>query len=257
MKAALDLDLGWLIFWLSVIPTVAAVVLYWVTQRSALSARLAPYGGVVAPFFASVGIVFAVFAAFLGADIWQRVQSSNQSLEREVAGVQSILQIAEALEGRGAPIAAHARRYVNATLNEELSGRGSSRSAVPDGHLEDLAHAILELSDADAVHRVAQGAMLAAYEAIWHGRATRRYIADTHSDPYKWIAVMVLGILTQVSLTLCHLDKPKPLVAALTVFTLSFIVTLVALAMHERPLADPSLVSLDHVYRITGIEVTY
>lgn len=252
----LDLHLGWLVFWLCLIPALTAVLMYWITQRRALRHRLLPYSGVVAPFFTSVGVLFALFAAFLGADIWQRVQASNSSIEREVAAVQTILQIAEALDERGAEIASHTKRYVNATLSEELSRDGVPRSAVPDEFLEQLVHEILMLPHASDLHRVAQGAMLTAYEVIWQGRATRRYIADTHSDPYKWIAVILLGILTQIALTLNHLDKPKPLAAALTVFTFAFTVTLVALAMHERPLADPSLVSLDHFYGITSVDKT-
>ena len=254
MQAALDLDLAWLVVWLSAIPVVAAAALYWFTQRSALAPWVRGYTGVVAPFFASVGIVFAVFAAFLGADIWQRVQASNQSLEREVAAVQSILQIAAALDEGGDAVAAHVRRYVNETLSEELSRGGASRSVAADQALEELIHEILALSHANDAARAAQGALLGAFEEIWRARATRRYVADTHSDPYKWVAVILLGILTQVGLVLCHLDKPKPLAASLVVFTAALVVTLVALVMHERPLADPSVVSLDHVYRITGIE---
>ncbi|MDX1433444.1 MAG: hypothetical protein R3286_13455, partial [Gammaproteobacteria bacterium] len=233
MQALLDLDLGWLVAWLTAIPVAAAAALYWITQRSRFATRLLPYGGVVAPFFTSVAIVFGMFAAFLGADIWQRVQSSNQSLEHEVAAVQSILQISAALDARGDAIASQARRYINATLSDELSRRGVSRSAVPDQLLGELAREILTLPHANDVSRVAQGAMLSAFEVMWQARATRRYIADTHSDPYKWIAVIVFGFLTQVALALSHLDKPKASTAALAVFTIAFALTLVALAMHE------------------------
>lgn len=255
MQTILSFDLRWLIFWLCVIPGVAAIALYLVSQHGPLGSWLHSFSGIVAPFFASVGIIFAVFAAFLGADIWQRVQASNQALEREVSGVQSILQLADALGADGAEIAAHARGYVNATLSEELSRTGTPRSVVSDERLGELVVEIVRLPAASDRHRVARAAMLTAYESMWTARSTRRHIADTHSDPYKWLAVIFLGILTQVALMLCHVDKPRPLAAALAVFSLAFAGTLVALAMHEHPLADPSLVSLDYVYRITGIDV--
>lgn len=254
MEAILDLNLGWLIFGLCFIPSLCAVLLYGVTQHGPLAVPLQEFRGVVAPFFASVGIIFAVFAAFLGSDIWERVQHSNHSLEQEVSAVQSIIQIANALGNPGTPIIATVNRYVHATLDEELSRRGQPRSVVADSALEELVREVLDLPKENGKYGVAQSAMLAAYESLWQARATRRHIANTHSDPYKWLAVILLGFLTQVAVTVCQLDKPKPLAAALFIFTLAYAVTLVALVMHERPLSDPTLVSLEHLNRVLSNE---
>ncbi len=250
METILELSLFALVAWLCFIPALSAVVLYVVTQHGPLAGFFQQFRDVVAPYFVSVGILFAVFAAFLGNDIWQRVQESNHSLEKEVANIQSIVQIARGLGEDGAPIVSATREYVDATLDLELSGDGRARSTVADQALELVAGEILSLPQDDARSGIAEVAMLAAYERIWEARTTRRHIADTHSDPLKWAAVLFLGILTQVALTLCHIDKPKPLAAALAVFSLAFIATMVALAVHERPLADPDIVSLDHMERI-------
>ena len=252
MEEILDLALGWLILWLCLIPAISAVLMYWVTQRGPFAAKLQEFRGVVAAFFASVSIIFALFSAFLGADIWHRVQESNHSLETEAAGVQSIVQIAKSLGSAGKPIMLDVQRYVQTTLDQELSKGGQARSPIADVALEATVHEILDLSQVDGRYDVAQGAMLVAYESIWKARATRHHIADTRSDPYKWTAVIFLGFLTQVALTLCHIDKPKPLTAALFTFTLAFVTVLVALAIHERPLADPTLVSVEHLERIVG-----
>ena len=250
MESILDLDLFALVAWLCFIPAASAVILYVVTQHGPLAGFFQQFRDVVAPYFVSVGILFAVFAAFLGNDIWLRVQEINHSLEKEVANVQSIVQIARSLGENGAPVLSAARQYVDATLDLELSEDGQARSTVSDSALEAVAQEILNLPQDDARSGVAQGAMLAAYERVWEARTTRRHIADTHSDPLKWVAVLFLGILTQVALTLCHIDKRKPLAAALFVFSLAFIATMVALGTHERPLSDPNLVSLEHMERI-------
>ena len=250
MQTILELDLVALIFWLCFIPFVAAVFLYLVTQHGPLAVPLRPYGEVVPPYFASVGILFALFSAFLGNDIWQRVESSNHALEKETASVQSIVQIARSLDRDGWPILSNTRRYVNATIDNELTEGGQARSAIADTALEAVAREIIHLPQDHGSTTAAQGAMLAAYERIWEARTTRRHIAATHSDPHKWFAVLFLGFLTQVALVLCHMDKPKALVAALGVFTAGFIVTMAALAVHERPLGDPEIVSRDHLTRI-------
>ena len=250
MEMILDLQTGWLVLCLGLAPAVSALLMFLVTQYGPLAAPLRGFCGVVPPFFQSVGILFALFAAFLGADIWQRVAESNHSLEKEVAGVQSIVQIARSLGPVGKPILLDVQQYVKVTLDQELSTSGQARSGLADATLEETVQEILSLPHDNGRYDVAQGAMLAAYESIWEARTTRRHIADTHSDPYKWTAVIFLGFLTQIALTLGHMDKPKPLAAALLIFTLAFAAIMIALGIHERPLADPALVSVEHLERI-------
>jgi hypothetical protein len=186
-----------------------------------------------------------MFAAFLGADIWARAKENDHSLERELAAIQSINQIAGAFGEAGAPIGAATRRYAQATMDEELSRRHPTGGSAADRALAELVKAILGLP---AAAGAAQGAMLAGYGKIWDARALRRHIARQHSDPHKWLIVLILGFLTQVALTLVHLNNPKARAAALTVFTVAYIATLVALAVHEHP--ELAHGSLDRFHRI-------
>ena len=128
MEEILDFNRSALFFWLFFIPIISAVILYFVTQHGPFAATLQKFRDVVAPYFVSVGILFALFAAFLGNDIWQRVQQTNHSLEQEVAGVQSIVQIARSLGENGAPIVSTMRLYIDVTLDLELSENGQARS---------------------------------------------------------------------------------------------------------------------------------
>lgn len=63
MQTILELDLVSLIFWLCLIPLVAAVFLYTVSQYGPLAAPLRPYGDVFPPYFGSVGILLALCSA--------------------------------------------------------------------------------------------------------------------------------------------------------------------------------------------------
>jgi hypothetical protein len=192
MNSVFDLGFGPLIIALLVFPSGSAALMYWVTQRGPFAARLQQYHGVVAPYFMSVGILFAMFATFLGADIWERAKQSDQSLEREVSAIESINQIAAALGEAGRPIRTVTNRYVQATLDDELSRTHGSPSTVADQALADLVKVILDLPAAAGSIGVAQGAMLAGYGKISDARALRRHIARDHSDPHKWLIVIVL-----------------------------------------------------------------
>lgn len=90
MHGILHLSIGWLIVGAVVIPLLSAALLFWTSVRSPIASWCERFGGLVAPFFASISLIFAVFAAFLGSDIWQRVETSSTSLEREFSAAQSI-----------------------------------------------------------------------------------------------------------------------------------------------------------------------
>ena len=58
----------------------AAGLMVWLSFRSRLSGRILSFKGVVAPFFGSTAIIFALLIAFLSNDIWER----NRQAERIV-----------------------------------------------------------------------------------------------------------------------------------------------------------------------------
>jgi predicted PurR-regulated permease PerM len=251
MDGILHLSTGWLIVGAVVIPFLFAALLFWVSMRSPIASWCEGFGGLVAPFFASVSLIFAVFAAFLGNDIWQRVETSNASLEREFSAAQSIAHIATALGEDDEAVLSDVKRYAQVTIDQELSVAGRERSTDADQALQSLIRSILVLNSGRTDVAAAQSAMLVEYEDIWNARGVRRQIATTHSDPEKWLAVVILGLLTQAALALNHVGKPQPLAAALSVFTLAFVTVLVTLLLHERPLLAPALETLQQRHGIT------
>ncbi len=250
MQAILDLDLHWRVLALCAIPVVFAVVLQWVTQHSPFAAFFQSYSGVVAPFFVSVGILFALFATFLGADIWQRVQASNHSLEHEAGAIQSLRQIASTQGPQGAGIEESLRNYIKTSVAEEWDAAESARSEAVDKALEKLVTAILDPALSSDDHRTAQVAMLESYRDIRRARAERFHVVESHSDPYKWTAVILLGLLTQVAIAMIHFENSKAQGAATLVFTIAFVITLSVLAAHESPLADLADISIEPIHRL-------
>lgn len=250
MHGILHLSIGWLIVGAIVIPFLFAALLFWASERSPIASWCEGFSGLAAPFFTSVSLMFAVFAAFLGSDIWQRVEASNASLEQEFSAAHSIAHIANALGADGDTVRENVVRYAQLTLEKEVSVAGQHRSTEADQALQDLVSSILNLSSDRMNIAAAQNAMLTEYEEIWNARSARRQLAATHSDPEKWLAVVILGLLTQLALALNHVGKPQPLSAALIVFTLAFVTVLVTLLLHERPLLAPTLETLQQRHGI-------
>jgi len=251
MQAVLELDLVWRIIALCSIPVVFALLLQWVTHSSPLANFFQGYVGVQGPYFVSVAILFALFSTFLGADIWSRVQQTNHSLENEVGAILSLRQIASTQGSSGAEIEQSLDSYIETSLAEEWATVDRRRSTAVDQALERLVTNILDPALASDDHRTAQAAMLESYRDIRRARAERLHVAASHSDPYKWATVLMLGLLTQVAIALVHFENRKAQSAALLVFTCAFAVTLISLAAHESPLADLDLISPEAIQRLS------
>lgn len=229
--------------WLSsntlVIVLVPFVVLYaiafligWITHKSPARPYFASCIGIPGPFFASVAVLFGLFAAFLANDVQRRGANAEAAVFREADGVRTILRLSEAAGTDADQIKQAAFSYLEFVLDEELP-KMRKRGDVPNklGKERALSLAILSASLPPPV----QSAMLQSLSAIREARLERRTLSGDISSPLSWLAVIVIGVLTQTAIAVCQLDKARPQALALFVFTAAFATTVALIGVGERP----------------------
>jgi len=209
-----------------------ALVVHLVTEHSPLAGHLSEYRHIPAAALTAVAVLFGLFSAFLGGE---RVRQERQSVEREVAAVQTIDTIAEGMGQQGTNLDRSLKRYVEICVPGIMS---ATSKAAADAALDEVARQILDVARFDATHVPARSTMLEAFHEIKMARAERLHLEGTHSDTYKWIAVILMGLLTLVAIAFAHPYEPRGQVAALIIFSAAFSVTLAALAIHENPMVE-------------------
>lgn len=202
-----------------------AVTFHFVTEHSPFAVWLRQYRGVPDTTIAAVALLFGLFAAFQGADVWDRIRQERQSIEQEIAAVRTINAVASGLGELGDGIKSDLRTFVvhNTTLHNTPA----------EAALDELVRSILALNDPQSKHQPSRDVMLAAYHDIKSARALRVLLRHLNGDPHKWAAVILLGLITQFSFTLAARRSSKGQAAGLTIFTLAYAVTLTAIAIHE------------------------
>lgn len=235
MHSILELSYYWLVAIIFGLTFGFAVIVHLVTEHTPLTGRLSDYRHIPAAALTAVAVLFGLFSAFLGADIWERVRLERQSVEREVAAVQTIDTIAESLGQQGVQIDRSLKSYVDVSVPRMMSAKSK---AAADRALDEVARQVLDLARHGATHVPARSTMLVAFHEIKMARADRLHLEGTHSDKYKWIAVVLMGLLTQVAIAFAHPYEPRGQVAALIIFSAAFSVTLAALAIHENPMVE-------------------
>ena len=215
-----------------------ALVIVWVTHKSPARPYFASCIGIAGPFFASVGILFGLFAAFLGNDVQRRGANAEAAVFREADGIRTMLRLSEAVGNNADQIKEAAITYLKFVLDEELP-KMRTRGAAPNklGKVRALSLAVLTASLPPAV----QTAMLGALATVREARLERRTLSGDISSPLSWFAVIALGVLTQIAVAVVQLDKVRPQQLALFVFTTAFAVTLAFIALGERPFSGRSI----------------
>jgi hypothetical protein len=211
-----------------------AAGIVWLSHLSPARPFFASCIGIAGPFFASVAVLFGLFAAFLASDVQHENTDFRTAVLREADGVRTIMRLAEAMGSAGRPITAAAVGYTNSVLAKELPAM-RERGATEDlGALRSLTHAVLAPELATALPPAAHHAMLAGLVEVRQARLERLTLATGLADHMNWLAVLILGVLTQIAVAVVQLDRLRPQALALFVFTTAFAATLVLVGLAEQ-----------------------
>jgi len=240
---------GWFMAWLA-LPVFAvfaslfafylgtAALIVWLSFRSPLRGRIQSFKGVVAPFFGSTAIIFGLLIAFLSNDIWDRNKQAEHLIFAESDTLVALysLSAASGVDNQGLRTAI--RSYVTAVIEDEWPRLAvQQRSAQADAALNALLREVAATGVGKDVS--VQRTMLDMALRVRAAHEDRVVLSNDRTVVTKWIAVLLLALITQLSIAVVHLEKPRPQAAALVIFTLAAVSILGLLAVHEAPFEPP------------------
>ena len=219
-----------------------AAAITWLTHLSPARPFFASCVGIAGPFFASVAVLFSLFAAFLANDVQHRDAEAKGALFREADGIRTLMRFAEGLGPLGDSAKAAALAYAQDVLTKELPA-ARQFDGVPQNlaTIRNLTQAIISPETTSAIPEAAHEAMLDALVQIRQARLERLALTAGISDPMNWLAMLILGVLTQVAVAVVQLDKIRPQALALFVFTTAFAATVVMIGLSERPFSGRAI----------------
>ncbi|WP_322517757.1 hypothetical protein SR870_09685 [Rhodopseudomonas palustris] len=233
-----------------------ALTLVALTCASPLRRPVSRLNGIVAPFFSSVAVLFGLLTGFLGYDVTERNRQASRAVQAEAGELQNLytLSVASVTDMRDIRIAL--KGYAASVLHDEwpaAHGESAARTnAAYDTLLGELSEPAISRDASAAVHV----AMLSAAVRVGTARNARLSLSTDRTSDLKWISVLLLGVITQVALTLVHLDKPRAMLAALTVFGTGAIVALGMIALQEDPFGGVFRVSSKPIERLLSLPDT-
>ena len=215
--------------------TVTGALVVWLGTGRPWRVRTAKLGGIVAPFFSSVAILFALLTGFLASDVGQRNRLTNQAVWNEAAAAARIQALSLAARSDMAQTRTLLRSYLQSAVADEWPlmavGESSKRT---EGLLSELLENVVRPDVAAEAGPAAQTALVNAVVAMDAARSDRLSASNDQTNALKWLTVLLLGAITQMAIGLVHLDKPRAMVAAVTLFSVAAFISLGLLTMQER-----------------------
>jgi len=218
-----------------------AALMVWLSFRSRWSPLILSFKGVVAPFFSSTAVIFGLLIAFLSNDIWDRNKQAERIVLTESDTLISLYSLSAASGVSDKGLRTAIRAYAQAVVNDEWPRLAEQqRSSATDVALNTLLRSV-------AVPEAARDAgiqktMLDMVLRVSAAHEDRIELSGDHTVPTKWMAVLLLAVITQMAIAIVHLDRPRPQAAALFIFTLAAVSVLGLLAVHEAPFEPPIFV---------------
>jgi hypothetical protein len=219
----------------------AAALITWLCFFSPLRERIQGFKGVVAPFFSSTAVIFGLLIAFLANDIWDRNKQAERIVAIESETLISLFSLSAASGGDNQRLRAAIRAYVDAVVQDEWPRLArQQRSSRTDTAVNALLQEVAQPGNAKDAS--VQRTMLDMVLKVHAAHEDRIALAFDRTVVTKWLAVLLLALITQISIAVVHLEKPRPQVAALVIFTLAAVLLLGLLAIHEAPFEPPVFV---------------
>ena len=153
-----------------------------------------------------------------------------------------LLRMAEAVGDTATPLRTAAVAYVGKVLDEEWSAMRDGRApeqAMPA--LRELALATVAPTFVARAPLSVQQAVIDAFVEIRQARMERVAVVARHGASLNWLAMLALGVLSQVAVEVVQLDRLRPQVLALLVFTSAFAATTALIGLHERPFSGTAV----------------
>jgi hypothetical protein len=212
------------------------------------------FRGVVPPYFAGIVVILGILIGFLSSDVWDRSRRASSAVRSEAANLTSLYDLAAASGLPNADINHAIRAYVSAVIGTEwpsmVRGEASPEAeAAQDGLLKIVAGAESVPDGGPALDRLLLDIALKIRDA----RNERLNLSADYSGNFKWMSVLLFAVVGQISVAVVHLERARPSIAAIVIFTSGIIIVLGLLASHEHPFTPPLSVSPQPIANILKI----
>jgi hypothetical protein len=212
------------------------------------------FKGIVGPFFTSVTVIFALLAAFIANDVWRRNAEAAQVVRAEADALLNLYYLTPRTAPGAAAVYNRIRAYIESVIRQEWPRMNVGDDAPEtEAALDALFEEILSRSARSIFNSAVERARIDLIIKLRTIHANRLSIATDRTDEIKWATLLILAVMAQLAIAAVHLERPRPQIAVLTIFSGAVVIALSLVAIQERPFVPPLEVPLTDLERLLRV----
>jgi hypothetical protein len=224
--------------------SLTALLLVYLCFGRATGAWVQSFKGVVAPFFGAIVVILGILVGFLANDVWDRNRRASGAVRNEAASLTSLHDLVSASGLTNAGIGRAIRAYLCAVVEKEWpSMEDGEASPEAEAAQDQLLRVVSSLEPAPNGGPALDRLLLDMALKVREARGERLTLSADYSENQKWACVLLFALMGQVSLAAVHLDRARPQIAAMVIFTVGIVTVIGLVAAHELPFSPPLVVS--------------
>lgn len=197
----------------------------WLFLSSKTRALVLPYEGVVGPFFGLPAVLFSLTAALFATSIWENYNSASRAIRTESQGILNLITLAENIPVlKATNLMDASRNYARSVVEDEWPTLStfSSPSPLTKEKFNQLSKLIY--GSGEKLNKMEFEALVNAFLHINNAREARLAFISFDVHPIRWYAILFLGVLVQIAVAFVHLSKPKALLVAMVIATITVLI---------------------------------
>lgn len=217
-----------------------------------LSGLQPPRVQIVAPFFSAVSVLFALLTGFAANDAWERQRAATRAILAERDAVLAIHELSIASVADMSAIRTDLRRYLDMVVTDEWPKMRDAQSS-PKAEAE-LSRLLARLASPEVAREAGAAAhqtLLQLWQRVHTARTDRLGLGEQATDELKWLTILLLTLLTQVSIAVVHLGNWRSQAVSLLIFSMAALSTLGLIAVKERPFDGPLAVAPAALHKLS------
>ncbi len=162
----------------------------------------------VAPFFAAISMVFALFLAFHAADVWTHKREAERAFIQAGGAIQRFDELVSPEQLNLPDAKRELGRYVKYVYKDEWrknrNQRGSERA---EGAFRNLQQAVTRAArDLPSPTATQLNNLM---NDIARTRVDRLWVGQNYTEVTSWLAVLLLGLMTHLAVASVHFDRQR------------------------------------------------
>jgi hypothetical protein len=206
--------------------------------------------GISPSYFASVALLFALFASLIFSEVWGKITKTNALMTQQANSLRALLRLTEPLGPDSIRVSNAVKNYIQKLKEQEVNDDMLAQSGFSvykqQSFTKKTFQEFYEIASDTSLFKgfnPLHNAFYSELESVREAWFERRELRKQHIPSTKIAVLFIFGFFTQLAIAFSHIGNNNATRATVMLFSLAFATSIALLAYIDNPHQTSYLVS--------------